>query len=241
MVLNLILVSSTLISLIAFIGLFSLLIRKKSLEKIILGLVGLSAGTLMGGAFIHLLPEAMETTENAGMWVIAGFTLFYLVEKFLQWHHCREHKHTIGYINLIGDLIHNFTDGLILAATYITNVNLGIITTFIIALHEIPQEIGDFGVLVYSGFERKRALILNFLVALSVIVGGVIGYFGSMFIKDLAKLLVPIAAGGFVYISASDLIPEIRRETKIKKSLFIFLVFVLGILIMLAGKLWGKV
>jgi len=140
-------------------------------------------------------------------------------------------------MNLIGDTIHNFTDGLIIAASFITNFHLGIVTTLAIAFHEIPQEIGDFGVLLYSGFKKSKALILNFLAALTVVFGGIVGYFISAYLELFTIFLLPLAAGGFIYIASSDLIPEIRKEEDLKKSLLTLLIFLIGILIMWFARL----
>ena len=232
----LIFASTLLISLIAFVGMFTLFLKEKLLEKILLILVSLSAGALMGGAFLHLLPATVEKTIEIDifLWLLGGFILFFLLEKILQWHHCHRvrHVHTFGYMNLIGDTIHNFTDGLIIAASFITNFHLGIVTTLAIAFHEIPQEIGDFGVLLYSKFKKSKALVLNFLVALTVVLGGIIGYFISTYVEQFTILLLPLAAGGFIYIASSDLIPEIRKEVEAKKSFLIFMIFLIGILLM---------
>ena len=157
------------------------------------------------------------------------------MEKILHWRHCHDEHceaHSFGYINLIGDGVHNFIDGLIIAAAFLIDVRLGITTTIAIAFHEIPQEIGDFGVLLYAGFERLKALVLNFSVALVATVGGIIGYFLSFTLESLTIYLLPFAAGGFIYISTSDLIPEIRKETKIGKSILSILIFITGILMM---------
>ena len=134
-------------------------------------------------------------------------------------------------MNLCGDAIHNFIDGLILAAAFITNVHLGIVTTLAIALHEIPQEIGDFGVLLYAGFEKRKALFANFMVALTVVLGGIVGFFLSS-LEQFVVYLLPFAAGGFIYIAASDLMPEIRKERGLQKSIASFGAFLFGILIM---------
>jgi len=155
-----------------------------------------------------------------------------LIEKVFHWRHCHEPEcpvHTFGYMNLVGDSIHNFIDGLIIAAAFLTDIPLGISTTIAIAMHEIPQEMGDFGVLIYSGFEKNKALLLNFLVALTVILGAVLGYFLAAGVGPLKMYLLAFAAGGFLYISASDLIPEIRKEQSIRKSLISFGYFILGI------------
>jgi len=237
-----ILTATLLISFGALIGIFSLAIRKESIEKIILFLVSLSAGTLMGGAFLHLIPEALEgmpAEEVLGI-VLISFIIFFLIEKVFHWRHCHKGDcgiHTFGPINLIGDSIHNFIDGLIIAATFLVDINLGIATTIAIAFHEIPQEIGDFGVLLHAGYKKSKALILNYFVALTVVVGGIVGYFISFSTDDLVLKLLPFAAGGFLYISTSDLIPEIRKETGIKKSAISFIFFLVGILIMYITKI----
>jgi len=190
----------------------------------------------MGGAFLHLLPEAVSKSADIEIfwWVLGGFIFFFLIEKVLHWHHCHKtvHPHTFGYMNLIGDAIHNFTDGLIIAASFIASPSLGIATTIVIAAHEIPQEIGDFGVLIYSGFRKFRALFLNFVAALTVVIGGLTGYFISAFIQQSISFLLPLAAGGFIYIASSDLIPELRKEAEARKSFLIFMTFLVGILLM---------
>jgi zinc and cadmium transporter len=234
-----IMISTFLISLISFIGIFTLALKDKFLDKIILLLVSLSAGALMGGAFIHLLPESVELSGGLDVFffVLVGFALFFLIEKVLHWRHCHKGEckvHTFTYMNLIGDSIHNFIDGLIMATSFIISIPLGMTTTMAIALHEIPQEIGDFGVLIYGGFTKKKALVLNFLTALTAVLGGLIGFFISNKVENVKLFILPFAAGGFLYIAASDLIPEIRKETSLKKSMIYFGIFILGIFIMYA-------
>jgi zinc and cadmium transporter len=230
------------IALIAFIGVFALVMKENLLNKILIILVSLSAGVLMGGAFIHLLPEAIEVADqsNIFVFVLVGFVLFFIMEKVLHWRHCHDGKcdvHIFHYMNLIGDSIHNFIDGLIIAASFIVSIPLGITTTIAIAAHEIPQEIGDFGVLIYGGFKRKKAIILNFTVALTVVIGGIVGYFISRSIENTVVFLLPFAAGGFIYIAATDLIPEIKKEIDIKKSMMTMGVFILGMMIMWLTKI----
>ncbi len=225
------------IALIAFIGVFTLAMREQLLNKILIILVSFSAGALMGGAFLHLLPESIEKSGDANilLFVLVGFVLFFIIEKVLHWRHCHKGKcdvHTFHYMNLIGDSVHNFIDGLIIAASFIVSIPLGLTTTIAIAAHEIPQEIGDFGVLIYGGFEKKKAIVLNFIVALTVVAGGVVGYFISKSIEQVAVYLLPFAAGGFIYIAATDLVPEIKKELDIKKSMATIFVFICGILIM---------
>ncbi len=230
------------ISLCVFVAVAFLYFNDKWLSKILLSLVSLSAGALMGGAFIHLLPESFSKVgyENSGLIVLVAFLFFLVMEKFLHWRHCHKEScgvHSFGKINLLGDSLHNFIDGLVIAAAFITDINIGIATTLAIALHEIPQEIGDFGVLLYAGYEKKRALILNYVVALTVVMGGIFGYLFNFLITGVMPYLLPFAAGGFIYIGASDLIPEIRKEESIRKSIFNILIFVIGILLMLFIKL----
>jgi len=234
-ILILILTVTLLVSLISFIGVFALL-KEKILNKIVLVLVSLSAGVLIGNAFLHLIPEALETSikvEFIFLLLIAGFVLFFLIEKIFHWH-CHKTNcevHSFAYMNLVGDGIHNFIDGLIIAGSFVVNTTLGFATTFAIAMHEIPQEIGDFGVLIHGGFKRAKALVINFIFGLTAVAGGFVGYFLSKSIENFVMYLLPIAAGGFIYIAASDLIPELRKEINIKKSLLNFAIFVLGILL----------
>ena len=218
------------------LGLFTLSLKEKLFEKILFTLIALSAGALMGGAFLHLIPEAIEEFNDPQifLYVLVGFVLFFLMEKLLHWRHCHEGKcpeHTFAYMNLLGDVVHNFIDGLTIAASFIVNPSLGFVTALAVALHEIPQEIGDFGVLIYGGFSKKKALILNFSIALTAILGGIFGFFLSNTI-NLNRFLLPFAAGGFIYIASSDLIPEIKKETDRKKSFLSFTIFILGILLM---------
>ncbi len=230
------------IALIAFIGVFTLAMKEQLLNKILIILVSLSAGALMGGAFLHLLPEAIEKSGDANilLFVLVGFVLFFIIEKVLHWRHCHKGKcdvHTFHYMNLIGDSVHNFIDGLIISASFMVSIPLGFTTSIAIAAHEIPQEIGDFGVLIYGGFEKKKAIVLNFAVSLIVVIGGIVGYFISKSIEQVAVYLLPFAAGGFIYIAATDLIPEIKKELDIKKSMATIFVFICGILIMWLIKL----
>jgi len=230
------------ISLISFVGVLTLMLKERILERILLVLVSLSAGALMGGAFLHLMPEAIEESaaETVLIYTLIGFAFFFLVEKLLHWRHChKEHceVHTFAYMNLIGDGIHNFIDGLILAASFMTSIPVGIATTFAVALHEIPQEFGDFGVLIYGGFKKGKALFMNFLCALTAVLGGLIGYILFSQVESYKLFLLPIAAGGFLYIASSDLIPELRKEKDLRKSMVNFAVFSFGIVLMYVLKM----
>ncbi len=229
------------ISLVSLSGAVFLSLKEKYLEKILMILVSLSAGALMGGAFLHLLPEALEKYEPETIltYTLFSFILFYLIEKVFHWRHCHEGKceiHTFGYLNLLGDGIHNFIDGFVIAGTYLTDFKLGIITTIVVALHEIPQELGDFGVLIYAGFSKKKALFLNLLTALTAIIGGITGYLLFFKLPSFDLYLLPLAAGGFLYISGSDLLPELKKETRIKKAALSFVAFLTGIFIVYLAK-----
>ena len=236
-----ILLATFIVSLISFVGVICLALKENILNKILLVLIGLSAGALMGGAFLHLLPEAVEksTGLDVYLFVLTGFILFFLIEKVLHWRHCHKGEcdvHTFQYMNLVGDSIHNFIDGMIMAASFVVSVPLGITTTIAISTHEIPQEIGDFGVLLYGGFSKRRAITLNFIVALTAVLGGIVGYFVSNLIENIVLFILPFAAGGFIYIAATDLVPEIRKELDMRKYMATLLVFICGILIMWVTK-----
>jgi len=239
-----ILISTFVISLASLVGVLTLSLNAKRLENILLYFVSLSAGALIGGAFLHLIPESVERNSGVNIFILVlfGFTAFYFIEKLLHWRHCHKNKcevHTFTKMNLIGDGIHNFIDGLIIAASFVADIRLGIITSLAVALHEIPQELGDFGVLVYGGYTKSKALLFNFITALTAVFGGLVGYFLSSYSDSALNFLLPFAAGGFIYIAASDLIPEMRKETGLKKSLINLLIFVVGILILYLVKFLG--
>lgn len=231
--------STLIISLLSLAGVFTLVLKEKALHQILLLLVGFSAGALAGGAFLHLLPESLEQLPPGAtfLYALLGFSLFFLMERLFYWRHCHEGKcdvHAFTYLNLFGDGLHNFIDGLVIAASFIVSVPLGIATSIAVASHEIPQEIGDFGVLIYGGFSKYKALLFNLLSALTAVLGGVIGFYLSSAISGLAVALLPITAGGFIYIAASDLIPELHKEKDNLKANLAFGLFMLGVLFM-----WG--
>jgi len=237
--------SASLVSIISLVGIVTLTVKDELLNNILLGLVGFSAGALMGGAFLHLVPEALERAEGTTVfsYLILGFILFFLLERLLYWRHCHNGRcdvHIFTYLNLIGDGIHNFVDGLTIAVSFVAGIQLGIVATLAVISHEIPQELGDFGVLVYGGFSKTKALFYNLLSALTAILGALIGYFVSSYVESFAVLLVPLAAGGFVYISGSDLIPELHKELEIRKSMLSFGFFLAGILFMWVMRLIVK-
>jgi len=236
-----IIAATTANSLVALAGVVTLALSQKTFDKILHGLVGFSAGALLAGAFFHLIAESLDEIPvmEAFYILFAGFILFFLIEKFLHWHHCHEGKcdvHAVSYLILIGDGIHNFIDGLIIAASFLVSMPVGVATSIAVISHELPQELGDFGVLVYSGFGKKKALAYNLLSQATSIIGGIIGFFlvGE---TGFAVYLLPFAAGGFIYISASDLIPELHKQKNLKKSMVSFMFFLLGIAFMIGIKL----
>jgi len=226
----------------AFIGVISFFFSKNFFNKILLFLVSFSIGALLGGAAFHLIPESVEKLSLilTCLLIITGFSIFFLLETILHWRHCHEKEckiHPFTKLILYGDAIHNFIDGLIIASAFIISIPLGILTSILIISHELPQEIGDFAVLVYGGFKKKDALFYNFLAQLTSVLGGVIGYFLLSLIKPVAELLLPIAAGGFIYIAVNDLIPEIFREKSLKKIILNLIAIALGLLLLISARI----
>lgn len=236
------LVSVIIVSLISLIGVFTLSLKREVLHKILLFLVSFAVGGLFGDAFIHLLPEAFKelgANLTTSLYIIAGILIFFVLEKFIRWHHCHQPSHEqkwkpVVALNLIGDGVHNFIDGLIIGATYLVSIPLGVTTTIAVILHEIPQEIGDFGVFVHGGLPIKKALIFNFLSAVTSILGAVISLTIGPHVQGYTAALVPITAGGFIYIAGSDLIPELHEgcEIKVSSAFWQFIWLVLGVAIM---------
>lgn len=229
------------VSLVSLVGVVTFKWREDEVRPFLLVLVSFSAGALLGDVFIHLLPEMAEDgiTTSMSLWVLAGLLVFFILEKFVQWHHCHlpeEHKFgkPLAFMNLCGDMLHNFIDGMILAGGYLVSLPVGIATTIAIVLHEIPQEISDFGVLIHSGLSRGKALFFNFISATTAILGTVVVLSIGVSSEAVLAYLVPFTMGGFLYIAGSDLIPELHKETNPLRSLVQFLSLVAGIAVMLA-------
>ena len=235
-------ISVLLVSFISLIGALTLLFKKINLKNILLFLVSFAAGALLGDSFIHLLPEAVEEsgfTLELSIYLLLGILIFFILEKFIHWRHCHlpttnEHPHPLAFMNLIGDGLHNFFDGMIIAGSYIASIPLGIATTIAVILHEIPQEIGDFGILLHGGFTKKKALAFNFLSAILALIGAVLVLIIGNSVEKFSIFLVPFTAGGFIYIAGSDLIPELHKETKPIISFMQLIALILGILVMVA-------
>lgn len=207
--------------------------RPATLERIVTPLVAFAAGSLLGGAFFHMLPAAAEDQEigTVFLWTMVGFTLFFALEQFLHWHHCHRAdagcKKPLTYLILIGDAMHNFLGGVGIAGVFLIDVRLGIMAWLAAAAHEVPQELGDFGVLVHGGWRRSTALLFNFLSGAAFLPGSLLTYAASRTIE--VAFLVPRAAGNFLYIAASDLVPEVNKHRNVATAAIIFVSFAAGL------------
>jgi len=230
------------VSLLSLIGIFAISLDEKRLDSILFTLVSFAAGSILGAAYFDLLPEALELVEEsvAFIYIALGFVGLFFLERFIYWYHGHAHESEIGkktivkkfvYLNVLGDGIHNFIDGMVIAATFFLDISLGIVSTVAVIFHEIPQEIGDFGVLVFGGLTKRRALFFNFLSALTAVVGALFSNFFSIHTESFIGFLVAFAAGGFIYLAASELIPEIQQEKDFKKSLIQFTLFIFGLVL----------
>jgi len=241
-----ILASVTVVSLISFVGVIFIGLKESLLRRVVMVLVGFASGTLLGGAFFDLLPEAVNMINppiTIFYFVTLGIIVFFCIEKFLYWRHCHEEEcqvHTFAYISLVGDGVHNFIDGMIIAATFVLSFELGFITTLAVISHEIPQEIGDFGVLIYSGLGKRKALTYNFISALTAILGAIVTYY-VVYLRSNYALLVPFAAGGFIYIAATDLMPELHKKSHAGESIIqlLSILFGLGLMAYLTSLIHG--
>jgi len=248
--------SVIIVSLISLIGILTLSLKERVLHSVLFILVSIAAGALFGDALIHLIPEALEDADNkilVPIFILAGILFFFVLEKFLRWKHVHDvenecedeiHEHVLvpegnikikplGHLVIVSDGIHNFIDGIIIAISYLVSIEVGIATTIAIILHEIPQEISDFGVLLHAGFKKIKAIIVNFLSALSAIIGAVIALVIGTTIESIIPLITAFAAGSFLYIAGSDLVPEIHKTSHPGRSLVQFLAILLGITFML--------
>lgn len=241
------LISVVIVSLISLIGAITLYFRQELMRKALLFLVSFSAGALLGDVFLHLLPELFEDTESIeylSLLILGGIVIFFILEKFIHWFHRHEYTHWLSpphedkevhpmaFTNLIGDSLHNFIDGMIIAASFLVSIPVGIATTLAVAFHEIPQEIGNFGVLVHAGMGKGRALWFNFLSALTAIGGALVVLFFGTEVETFLTIIVALTIGGFIYIAGSDLIPELHKEESTEKSIYQVIFFCIGIGVM---------
>jgi zinc and cadmium transporter len=224
---------------IAAVGSVAFFLSRRALEKTLLPLVALAAGSLIGGAFFHMIPAALAgINDQTLVWLLllAGFSVFFLLEQLLHWHHCHRAgascRQPLTYLVLLGDGLHNFLGGLAIGGAFLIDVRLGIAAWIAAAAHELPQELGDFGVLVHGGWSRRGALVFNVLSGSTFLLGGLLAYAVSGTV-DVA-LLIPIAAGNFIYIGATDLVPEVNKHADLRANLVHFSLFIVGVALMFA-------
>ncbi len=233
-------ISVLLVSCISLVGVFTLPFGTDRIKKVTHLLVSFAAGALFGDAFIHLLPESfalLGSGLSTSLYVMLGIVVFFSLEKFLRWRHChiptsKEHLHPVATMNIVGDAVHNLLDCVIIGASYLVSIPIGITTTLAVVLHEIPQEIGEFGVLVHAGASVKKALALNLLSALVAVIGTLLSLAIGPRMEAYTLALLPVTAGGFLYIAGSDLIPEMHHETDAKASLWQLFFMLLGVGVM---------
>ncbi len=229
---------------VSMVGLVAIAVNEQRLQQAIFVMVSLAVGAMFGDTFIHLLPHAFRSpggTLAPSLYVLAGILMFFLLEKFLLWRHqhgpdYEERIHPVGYVNLAADGLHNLIDGLLIGASYLVSPAVGLGTTLAVVLHEIPQEIGDFGVLLHAGFGVKKALCWNFLSALLAVVGAVIALVVGAEIASLPEVILPLTAGSFIYLAGSDLVPELHKEREPVRSLLqlVAIGFGVGLMLLLA-------
>jgi len=236
--------SVILVSILSVVGIFFLAVDRVRLQRMLLFLVSFAIGGLTGDAFIHLIPEAFEELGPelpTSLYIIGGMLVFFAVERFIRWRHCHipdseQHVHPVATLNIIGDGVHNFIDGILIGATYIVSTPIGIATTVAVVLHEIPQEIGDFGILVHAGFSVKKAILFNFASALTAILGALVALSIGPHVQAFSLVMLPITAGGFIYIAGSDLIPEVQQtcgSAGIALSHFVVIMLGIGLMALL--------
>lgn len=232
--------SVLLVSAVSLVGVVTIFFGEKRLNNFLRLFVSFSVGALLGDAFIHLIPEAFEQgSMTVSFSILGGIMTFFILERFIHWRHCHEvgceeHGHALPYVIILGDGLHNFIDGIIIAASYLVSVPVGVATTLAVVFHEIPQEIGDFGTLLYAGFSKKKALLWNFVSALTAVIGAALVLFVSFQFESITNILVPFAAGGFIYIATADMIPELHKHKvhKFSETIKQVFFFALGIVVM---------
>lgn len=229
------------VSLLSIIGALPLLLTRQVPKTILRALLSLSVGTLLSGVFLHFLPEMLHEgyTISGALLILTGFFIFFLIEKLVHFHHkhgLREghhHAYHLAPMNLAGEALHNFLDGLVIAGSYLVSVPLGIAATVSVLLHELPQELADFGILLYAGMSKRKALVYNFLAALTAILGALVGILLHNISTSFTAIIIPFTIGSFIYIGAANLIPELHKEHGVKQTFVQLLALLLGVLLML--------
>jgi zinc and cadmium transporter len=239
------LLAVSVVSLISLIGAVFLVFGETKLKKMLKYMVGFSTGAIFGDVFIHLLPEIVKTnglTINISLFILLGIVLGFVTEKIICWHHCHvpvssHHIHSFALMNIVGDIFHNFLDGVVIAASFLVSPEVGLATTTAVVFHEIPHEIGNFGILLHGGFSKQKALFYNFLTACVSIIGAILTLIFSNFIGSAAIFLSALAAGNFIYIAGSDLIPELHKDEDTKNGIIqlFFILAGIGVMFLFLG------
>ncbi len=234
------------ISIASLIGGILLLYKASWAKFLSKYLISFAIGALFGAVFLDILPEAIDEigTQTALVYSLFGVFMFYLLEKTLIWYHHHSYEfihhtkhppeekvHPVGYLITFGDAIHNFLDGVIIAASFLISFKLGITTSLAVLFHELPQEIGDFSVMLHAKFSRLKTFSYNLLAQLTAVLGAVLGFFYLPLFDNLQAILLSLAAGGFIYIASTDLLPETHREKDFGKSLLQIILLVLGVFV----------
>jgi zinc and cadmium transporter len=239
------LISVLIVSCLSLLGLVVFPFGEKKIQKFLIWTVAFAAGTLLGDAFLHLIPESYKNGDvSVSFSLLGGILAFFVLEKFIHWHHCHEidceeHNKTFSYVIMFGDAMHNFIDGMIMAAGYLVSIPIGIATTMAVVFHEIPHEIGDFAAMLYGGFSKKKALAYNFLAGIVAVFGALLVLFINTNIENTTHYLIPFAAGGFIYVASADIIPELHKSTKISHSIVQLFCILGGVGIMYALLVFG--
>lgn len=233
--------SGAVVSLMSVIGVAILIFRDDWLKRATFILISLATGALFGDAIIHLLPEIFQNSPhrlNDSLWVLGGILSSFVLEKFLRWKHehgVPHHSHIkpVGRLILVSDGLHNFIDGLLVGASYLTNQQVGLATAIAVVLHELPHEIGDFGILIDAGYPWRSALLFNFLTGCIAILGVLAAFAFQAGTHNFSAAMLPVTAGSFLYIAGSNLTPELQKESAPLKSLLQFISLSAGVGLML--------
>lgn len=228
------------VSLISFTGIGLFALSESLIRRAMLGFVSFSTGVLLGDVFLHIIPEMTEEAnvlDRGVLMILLGVLISFCIEKFIHWHHChilpsKDHYHPVGTMTLVADGLHNFVDGALIAGSFLISTRVGIATTIAVMLHEIPQEIGDYALLLYSGYTRKIALLWNFISGLTAVIGAMIALVATSWIGGLTDVLLALAAGNFLYIAGTDLLPELHKDTHAGRAVLQLFLISAGIAVM---------
>lgn len=231
------------VSLVSLIGIATLSLKQELLRRCVFVLIAIAAGALLGDAFIHLIPDAFAEADPllVSFLILSGILAFFILEKFLHWHHSHGEEefapdhaqvHPVGHLVIVSDAVHNLIDGLAIGVAFMVSTEAGIATAIAILLHELPQEIGDFGLLLHAGYSRMRALLVNFLSALTAFAGLALAFVLGDLNEAFVPLIAAFAAGNFIYIAMSDIVPQLQKTKRLRNSVIQIIALVLGLVAM---------